>query len=138
MSAPGDEERRDEEHRPLHGEEIDEVHDAALGEHRERQEQQEGCAQVEELEVERDTGHGQTRSSRCTRSPSTAKRKAVARNSGARKTRSFADTVSSTARSAPATASLAASTGIEARSATGALSRVERPQGMNKAKPMQA
>ena len=59
--------------------------------------------EIEELQIEAGYGHGlvrapQARSNWWTRSPSTANRNAVARNSGARNTRTFADTVSISAR----------------------------------------
>src|SRR5215831_11621571 len=136
--APGEEQRGGKQHRSLHRQQVDQINDAALGEHREGQEQEQCGAQVEQLQIQRGTGHSQAPSSRCTRSPSTAKRNAVARNSGARNTRSFADTVSIKASSAPAAASFTPSSGIEASSAAGLLRPVDTPQGTKSAKPMQA
>src|SRR5262249_27528359 len=101
------------------------IHDTSLPKHGERQQQQQCCAQVQQLQVEGYAAHpahaAQAPSNRCTSRPRTANRKARARNSGARKTRSFADTVSISASAKPATASLTPSTGIEARRAAGPL-----------------
>ena len=72
-----------------------------------------------------------------TSSPSTANRKAVARNSGARKTRSFADTVSMNANPMPAANSLKPSNMTDTAKLNGA-SLVAMPQGIKTAKPMHA
>ena len=56
--APSQEKGRYEEEYPLYREQVDEGHDAPLREHRKRQEQQQRSTQVQELQVERDSGHG--------------------------------------------------------------------------------
>ena len=81
----------------------------------------------------------QAPSRRCTSSPSTANRKAVAKNSGARNTRSFADSgLDQRERSAAISELHRRAAGSRQASAAGPLAPVETPQGTNSAKPMQA
>ena len=68
--------------------------------------------------------------------PITASRKAVARNSGTRKMRILAASVSSTASAMPPIASLNTSTGSASSRASGACASAT-PQGKNSARPMQ-
>src|SRR5581483_6656114 len=138
--APGEQHCREQKQRALHGQEVDQVDDPTLRQHREGQQQQQRRAEVQELQVEGGAGYHvlQPPNNRCTSKPSTANRNAPARYSGARKTRSFADTVSISARPTPATASFTPSRGMEAISAPGPLPPVETPHGRNNAKPIHA
>src|SRR4029453_10710472 len=102
--------RGGEEDRSLPCEKLDEPPRPTLRQHGEGDEQEPGAETVQELGGESRRGHrGHAPRSRCTRRPSTARRKAIARNSGARKMRSLAETVSTSASAAPARASLSSS-----------------------------
>src|SRR5579885_3295199 len=122
------------QHRALGGEQVEQAEDAPLREHGEGQQQQHRGGEMDELGGPRQVGHAQLPSSSRTKSPSTASRNAVARNSGARKMRILALTVSSSARPAPAAANLSATTGRAA--SIPEPTRSGSPQGRNSAKPM--
>jgi hypothetical protein len=91
---------RRKEHQALQHEQVDQRQDAALRQHGEAEQQHHRRAQVDELAGKAGSGwsgRGGSRpvsSSRCTSMASTASRKAVPRNSGARKMRILALSVS--------------------------------------------
>src|SRR5665213_2858471 len=115
---------------------VDQRQHAALREHREGQQQQQRRQQVNELRVERSDGHAnQLPSSRLTSIASTASRNAVPRNSGARKIRSLADSVSIRASAAPPQRSLATRIGAAPSSARQSLPSAM-PKGKKSASPM--
>src|SRR5678815_5843051 len=134
--APRHQQRGNAEQRTLERKQIDEGNDPPLRQHGERHQQQHRGARVEQLQVPRRIRHRQAPSNRWTSMPSTANRNAVARNSGARNTRSFAETVSMNAMPTPASTSFAARTNDDTARPSGAW-LVDRPHGMNRAKPMQ-
>ncbi len=55
--AGGQQEGRYQQNHTLHGEKIDQAHDPALREHRERKQQQECRTQIEQLQIQRNAGH---------------------------------------------------------------------------------
>src|SRR6187200_977624 len=121
MRLPGrvrDHRRRQRKHQPLRGEQVDQRNDPALREHRERKQQEDGREEIDQLLADRERRHDQLPSSRLTSIPSTASRKAVPRNSGARKMRIFAESVSITASDAPPIASFRTSAGAAPSIAT--------------------
>src|SRR3979490_1623045 len=94
VGSERDDPRGDRESEALRGEQVDERKNAALRQHRKREQQQDRREQIDELSVERRSGHDQLPRSWLTSIPSTASRNAVPRNSGARKIRIFAESVS--------------------------------------------
>src|SRR5262245_3739670 len=101
--------RGQEQDEPLGREKVDERKDAPLRQHGEGEQQQHRREQVDELRAV--VGEHQRSSSTCTSRASTASMNAVPRNSGARKMRIFALTISIAASAAPPAASLAANAG---------------------------
>ena len=78
------------------------------------------CQSVQELQVPGQRSHVHAPNNSRTSNPSTANRKAVARNSGARNTRSLADNVSIRARPAPAISSFTPSSTTDTARLSGA------------------
>src|SRR5258705_2506512 len=131
-----DDPRGDCEGKPLRGEQVDEREHAALRQHRKREQQQNRREQVDELRVERGSGHDQLPRSWVTSMPSTASRNAVPRDSGARKIRIFAESVSISANAAPPIASFAISAGAAPSISRQSPPASAMPIGKNNASPM--
>src|SRR5262249_54567353 len=129
----GDHHRGQKKDEPLRGEKVDEGNDAPLRQHGEGEEQQDGGEEVDELRAV--VREHQRSSSTCTSRASTASMNAVPRNSGARKMRIFALSISIAASAAPPTASLAANAG-SARTSPSQSPPWATPNGKNSASPM--
>src|SRR4029079_4276900 len=110
--------------------------DATLREHRKRDQQQQRRHQIDQLVGERQAHAGLPSSRKGVSVPSTASRNAIPRNSGTRKMRILAETISSTARPAAASASLASRAAIDSGIIPQLPARAM-PQGTNSAMPMQ-
>src|SRR5512133_403208 len=128
-----EQDRRRHQGRALDHEQIDQGDDAPLRDHGERQHQDQGRKQIDQLGRELDHP---TPSKMLTSSPITANKKAVPRNSGTRKIRILALAVSIMAIKTPPKANLMMSTGSASNSASGAWASAT-PHGKNSAKPMQ-
>src|ERR1700690_1311479 len=135
--APRGQQGGDAQYGALQREQVDQGDDPALRQHGEGQEQQQRRERVQDLQIDRQRLHAHAPSNSRTNNPSTANRKAVARNSGAAKTRNFADTVSISANPPPAMGSFTPSNTTASAKFTGAW-LVAMPQGTKTAKPMQA
>src|SRR5437879_8751021 len=135
MRHVGNDSRRAGEREALRGKEVDQRQHTALRQHREREQQQHRGEQVDQLSREGQVAHQLPRS-RLTSIPSTASRKAVPRNSGARKMRIFADNVSISARTNPPMASLPISTGVATRIASQSSLALAMPYGKKSDRPM--
>src|SRR5437879_11630614 len=135
MRHVGNDSRRAGEREALRGKEVDQRQHTALRQHREREQQQHRGEQVDQLGRKGQVAH-QLPSNRLTSIPSTASRKAVPRNSGARKMRIFADKVSISASANPPTASLAMSTGVAPRTSSQSKLPWAIPNGRKSARPM--
>src|SRR6266508_3115427 len=135
MRHVGHDRRRAGEREALRRKQVDQCEHAALRQHREREEQQHRGEQIDQLSGERQVAH-QLPSSRLTSIPRTASRKAVPRNSGARKMRIFAASVSISARTNPPIASLPISTGVAMSIASQSSLAPAMPYGKKSASPM--